>query len=371
MYLFALFTRLHLLMLYGGLSLLFVSASRTPRSGSPSLSLPTLSATAASIQAYQKPYNQTNTTTLKHSYPAKSSGNPGKVCFIEDCANYPNATKTVDQYGGDNHATPDADLSKLCVLWNSSCIGDMIFARNKFFANNTAETLISNECFLNQPTDPSEANNLEGCYKIESSEMLQQFGQAKKWMRSPQCLSDAAIWSSSVPDLEGISTLFPHVDPGAGSCCAKCDISVQDVDIYYWPEVDMDTTCLKTIGNTTESLNYGATTTTLSYDLIGRSSSTVMYSTYWGCMGQDSSITTTAYLTQINSITFKASSYNPWLPPLCSEKTLPPIALDASMAAHDTYASILPRAHSLIIKPSATHNKGSPVSTLVLENYTL
>ena len=363
-----------LLIMHGSTFCHLVSSSRTTRNGSPSLSFYPISkpsTRALNTQAYPTAFNQTNTTTSKPSYPGSSLEDPGKVCFIEDCAQYPNATKTVDQYGGSNGYAPEADLEQFCVLWNSSCTGNIQSARNDFFANHIADTLISNECFLEQPTDPSQPNRLEGCNKIEPAQRLLRFGQAKNWMRSPQCLSNASVWSSFHPDLAANSDFFPNKDPGAESCCAKCDISVKDVDIYYWPEVGVDTSCLNIIGNGSNPIDYGATTTSQEYAYIGRSSSSVAYSTYWGCKGPDSSITTTAYLTTINSITFKASSYNPWSPPPCPENPSRSIAPIPSSAAGGEYASIRARAHSLIFQPTNTQNDGLPISTIVLGNFTL
>ena len=369
----AFFVQLALLIIWGQLLCYSASASRIWRDRSSSnsstqMSLP--SARALSTQAYPSSYNQTNRTNSKPLYPPENPEDPGRVCFIEECGKYPDATKTVDQYGGSDGYVPDANLEHLCVLWNSSCAGNKHDARNDFFANNTADTLRGNECFQNQPTDPSKPNRLEGCYKIESPERLLQFGQVKNWMRSPQCLSNATKWSASQPDLAGLATFLPHGDSGAGSCCAKCAISVGNVDIYYWPEPDVDISCLNIIGNNSKYLDHGATTTSQEYAYVGGSSSTVSYFTYWGCTGQDSSLTTTAYITQINSIKFKASAYNPWLSPPCSEEKSQPIAPKASTAARGDHAPIRARAQSLIIQPTITQNQG-PMSTVVLDNFTL
>lgn len=369
----AFFIQLALLMVYGHNFCHSASASRT---WSGELSIDSSNQTsspsvrALSTQAYPSSYNQTNMTTSKPPYPTQIPENPGNICFIEDCGNYPNATETVDQYGGSNGYVPEANLEQLCVLWNSSCAGNKHDARNDFFGNDTAGTLRGNDCFQNQPTDPKQRNNLEGCYEIESPERLLRFGQVKSWMRSPQCLNNATKWSASQPGLAGLATVLPHGDSGAGSCCAKCDISVRNVDIYYWPEPDVDTSCLNIIGNNSKSLDHGATTTSQEYAYIGRSSSTVSYFTYWGCTGQDSSITTTAYITQINSIKFKASAYNPWSSPPCPEEKTQPIASKASDAARGEHAPIRARAQSLIIRPTITQNQ-EPVSTVVLDNFTL
>lgn len=218
----------------------------------------------------------------------------GKVCIVGDCANYPSAIKTVDQYGG----VGVPNLETLRVLWNISYTRDVSLARIEFFGA-TSEALRSNERFQKQPTEFSEPNSLEGCDEIKSRRELLQFGQARAWMRSPQCMSDQAVWKSSMPSDYAVDSIYlPNGDPNAAYCCAKCGVSVENVDIYYWPEVDLDTSCLNIIGNSPNTLNYGATTTSNVYNLIGRSSSTTSFSTYWGCVGQDSSITTTAYKTQ-------------------------------------------------------------------------
>ena len=190
-------------------------------------------------------------------------------------------------------------------------------------------------------------------------------------MRSPQCLSDQAVWSSSMQYFAVDSKYLPNGDPGAANCCAKCGISVENVDVYYWPEVDVDTSCLKIIGNSTNPLDYGATTTSQEYAWIERSSSTLSFSTYWGCIGQDLSVTTTAYITQINSLMVKATSYNPWSPPPCPETALSATISNASIGTRSRYASIRARAQSLIIQPSITQSNGLPVSTIILGEFTL
>ena len=364
-----LITQLPLLMIYGRVLGSITSASQLRPGALKGVSInavPTPSATTLNEKAYQLSDTQTSLTTSKPSDTVEDTGNPGGVCIVGDCANYPSATKTVDQYG--NVGVPN--LEKLCVLWNSSCTGDVNSARHEFFSN-TSEALRSNECFQKQPTGLSEPNSLEGCYEIESSQELLQFGQAKAWMRSPQCLSDQAVWASSMPDLAVDPKYLPNGDPGAAYCCAKCGISVENVDIYYWPEVDVDTSCLSIIGKSTNPLSYGATTTSNEYALIGRSSSFLSFSTYWGCTGQDSSVTTTAYITQINSLMVKASSYNPWSPPPCPETILPATISNVSVEARGIYAPIHARAQSLIIRPSITQNDGLPASTVVLGNFTL
>lgn len=358
-----------LLIIYGVVLRHFTTASQTSPGGLQGLSVAAVSTPSArrhSEPAYQHSYAHTNPITLQPSNAVKGINNPGKICIVGDCANYPNATKTVDQYG----SVGVPNLDNLCVLWNSSCTGDLTIARNEFF-NDASGTLRDNECFQNQPTEASVPNSLESCYDIESPQQLIQFGQAKAWMRSPQCLSEQVVWSSSMHYLAVDPKYLPNGDPGAAYCCAKCGISVENVDIYYWPEVDVDTSCLNLIGNSTHPVDYGATTTSQEYAWIGRSSSTLSFTTYWGCIGQDLSVTTTAYITQINSLMVKASSYNPWSPPPCPETALPATTSNASIGARGEYATIRARAQSLIIQPSRIQSNGLPVSTVVLGGFTL
>ena len=362
------------LIIFGGrFFFLYASAARDPQTRISSFSSNLVFPTTVKAISAQPYYNQTNATTAQPSYHVNKSYSSEKVCFVDDCASSPDATKTVDQYGGSNDLVPYADLEQVCVLWNSSCTGNVTFARKEFFTNQTGVTLMDNICFEHQPTEFSGKNDLEGCYQIESPERLLQFGQAKRWMRSPECISNAALYDSSAfPDVANVASQYrPHGLLGAELCCQRCDLSVQNVDIYYWPEVDVDTSCLEIIGNTTDPIYRGATTSTVTGGFAGMYSTTKSYTTYWGCTGPDSSLTITAYLTQINSITFKASSYNPWSPPPCSEASAPSDIFDTSVASHGQYASIRPRAHSLIIKPSMTLSNVSPVSTLVVEGHTL
>ena len=173
----------------------FVSAPRTPIGDILSLSssaVSTQSARALSTRPYQQSYTPTNTTILKSSITGKGLYDTGDFCVVRDCADHPRATKTVDQYDSGTAVYPD--LEKLCVLWNSSCSGNLTFARDKFFVN-TTEALRANECFQKPPTEASEPNGLKDCYSIESPKRLLQFGQAKEWMRSPKCPSEKAVWA--------------------------------------------------------------------------------------------------------------------------------------------------------------------------------
>ena len=140
-----------LLVKYGVVLSTFTTASQSSPGGLQSLSVDgvtTPSARRHSEPAYQHSYTQTNPMTLQPSDTVKGIDNPGKICIVGDCANYPKATKTVDQYG----SVGVPNLDKPCVLWNNSCTGDLTIARNEFFSN-TSEAFAAMNAFKNsQPS---------------------------------------------------------------------------------------------------------------------------------------------------------------------------------------------------------------------------
>lgn len=153
-------------------------------------------------------------------------------------------------------------------------------------------------------------------------------------MRSPKCHKElkAALCSKGLR--EDQCQGHPYVLFGNGvagqkptrileeeiSCCRGRAIVAQNVDIYYWPEQDVDDSCLETVGSNVSNLDHGATTGLVSlgpYDsFIG---------TWWGCtIGTPTTrilnyvtYTTTASITTINSHTFKVPLHNPWFPIVC------------------------------------------------------
>ena len=101
-----------------------------------------------------------------------------------------------------------------------------------------------------------------------------------------------------------------------GYCCGisnYCSFKPTFVDIYYWPSVDANTSCLSIIGDSVNPWDYGATTTTTTEygDWHGRPDNWDRIGTYWGCES-DSHVITTAVMTSVNGFTFKSSMYNPW-----------------------------------------------------------
>ena len=91
--------------------------------------------------------------------------------------------------------------------------------------------------------------------------------------------------------------------------CGPCGVGGPNVDVYYWPQSNANTSCLSVIGPT------------LSPPLAGATSSNGI--TYWGHTNTDEphEVIQTMVLTSINGITFKMPLLDPW--PETATPTLP------------------------------------------------
>lgn len=87
-------------------------------------------------------------------------------------------------------------------------------------------------------------------------------------MRSQQCVSVAKQWTALAeskfdPDSQLAVQMEPdryHVIEAAnGSCCDVCYTFVDNVDIYYWPEPDVNMSCLSIIGNSIKPIDADTT----------------------------------------------------------------------------------------------------------------
>lgn len=281
--------------------------------------------------------------------------------FYTPSRNQYNATtrKPYGTWGGHNSAATSSsslsdlipDLRETCMLWNTSCSGNKTKAMNEFFTN-TSHALYNDACFLGSPVN---------CENMTSSEQSLRYGQVKDWMRSPQCYSEYAEWSSlmKVPGPQ----MPLAIDSGGGFvkevqylCCSGCTIHGGNVDIYYWPEANASTSCLDIIGNSRFPLDHGATT-----DATG---------TYWGCTGQNSKIIKTAHITTIQSVKHKVSLYNPWSSNPCSWPPSLQFNPTTSTGTENPHPSIFARAHSLVTK-SSIQNTNLSVAFATVGNYTL
>ena len=240
-------------------------------------------------------------------------------------------------------------LKDECVLWDSTCSGNKSLATEQFYGS-VANALIENGCFRDPSPDCSKKNPLG---------RMSAFDEVKDWMRSSDCEShDPQIMDLENTDDSDVikEDLFLN-----DTCCGNCEVGVDRVDVYYWPDAHANTSCLSIIGDEISDLAAGATT---------GEGGTV----YWGCTARDSSqasgvgspfVVTTAVLTSIASMTFRSYFYNPWLSLPCNtSSTFLSAYLDSKLKPRDTRPSILPRGHTLVAP------NGS-VSTAVLGNFTL
>ena len=154
--------------------------------------------------------------------------------------------------------------------------------------------------------------------------------------------------------------------------------NVQNVDIYYWPEHNLNTSCLSIIGDSVRPVTFGATKITWTAD------TTISTDYFWGCTPKPSTyydtrisksiteqgITNTAMIRTIDSLLVKVYLSDPWSPSPCTESVMSE-GSNESANVHNRYATVHARDHTLIIPSSVTHKDISPVTTMVSGNFTL
>ena len=373
-------------------NVLFARQALGKRDLSPSeFSVPNVSTSSAWVPARSvSSISASRSMFDNHSHEIKMA-----TCAIKDkyCNNNNNGTvgKASATYFNDS-----------CILWDPSCSGNRTLAMDKFFNQTFQDDLQSNECFAQ--VSPVNSVIISNCDKYNPPGRMSQFEEMRNWMRSQQCVSAAADWAARTPgtsnftyanakdwrvshedpDSQMADRLDPHpINYTSGvtpSCCGVCNINAQNVDLYYWPEPDADTSCLSIIGGSVRPLDYGATTT--EYSINPTSTST---GTYWGCNPLTStfynpmvggnitytSATTTAQITAVGSLLVKVPLLNPWSPNPCLETGVPSKGSNTSTEIRDKHARMQPRDHTLIIPSSVTSEGHSAVSTVVLGNFTL
>ena len=142
-----------------------------------------------------------------------------------------------------------------------------------------------------------------------------------------------------------------------------CFAIVGTVDVYYWPEPDVDTACLSIIGEATMPLLQDATISTLS--ITGTGWTTV---TYWGCTAQTGfykgSYLTTAQMATIDGLSFKSFRINPW-----SASCGAPASASASTSL--SFHSLQQRGHTLAVAPNVTKTGELNPITVTSGDFTL
>ena len=143
----------------------------------------------------------------------------------------------------------------------------------------------------------------------DQRDAFRNFERAKTWAGYntwAQNLSICTLGDSDVPEVSRSAAAemlsFGHspncrslwLDIGLGQepCCGECAFEPTVVDLYYWPEQDVDDSCLSLVGNTVYPVDFRTSTTTASAAGVV---------TYWGCINPlDKRFTTTAILTSIS-----------------------------------------------------------------------
>ena len=175
----------------------------------------------------------------------------------------------------------EAELISECVLWNECCKENHTEAVNRYFAYRGTEQFLDDlQRNLSQGEDKSSEPGWwdGGCPLGEvycTPRLISIFKDINEWKKTAEC-----------------SALN-----NATNCCGSGKLSAGNVDIYYWPEPEADTSCLNIIGNEILPIDHGVTR-------IGKTP-------YWGCTTTVSSTVitiTTASLTTVmpGHVTFKA-----------------------------------------------------------------
>jgi len=315
-----------------------------------------------------RPSAQNSTITTAPVAYAQAPNSSGIKCLVggPSCS----GTKTWDG--------PSLSLRDQCVLWDSSCTGDVDSAARNFFEN---------MWMMDEKPCWKQGNNASySCTLYEPPETLLAMTKIKDWMRGTQCISlMKSLHSSTTTIVKAGTTLVSTTAEATAvgeTCCGNAIIEAQNVDIYYWPEPGANTSCLSVVGHSVNPLYYGATTDSgLAYwGCTARAPTTSMMISVLGSPGTEQiwttltniqSIITTARITEINSLTFKIPLVNPWSPPACIEVTS--AMADSVTSTQNSVAqkSVHARGHSLVIPTSITQDDGSPVSTIVSGTSTL
>ena len=259
-------------------------------------------------------------------------------------------------------------LDDMCVLWDSSCSGDRTSAIKKFFQSTV--DFGGNSCFEQTPGGDSSA-----CVTYNPPARLLEWDKIKRWMRSSQCSSALDVYDNLSKTNHSTKERFY---PDVSTCCLRCYIQAANVDLYYWPEPDADTSCLNIIGGSVRPLDYGATKVSVS--VLHQLTPRVDIVTYWGCTAStlntgtstykghlttwhSRETITTAKISTIGSLTVKLSAFNPWSSAQCPQE---------NATSQVPEVKVKPRApdRSLTIPSSITQKVDSPVS-VVLDGYTL
>ena len=212
---------------------------------------------------------------------------PDSAMAIEYNKQYANVTYTPPAY------VPPKIPSNVCALWDPSCRGNKTLAAEEFFgqgkgnSSGTMFDLLLDPCFDGQGTDALGTNCTSSLLDPASASFS---SAAKSYMREPQCSKD-------------YESIYPVSSRTFDDCCGTCYIYGPNVDVYYWPDPNADTSCLSIIGSDVIPLNVGAQTDEAG--VVYWAASTNLYDIYVPTV-------TTALITTINGVVVKEAIANPW-----------------------------------------------------------
>ena len=356
-------------------------ARQTP---SRRVSASNVSATLPFIQAHSSSSASASRSTINNYTHAIAGATAASInsetCAVKDlyCS-----SKTKNETITKANAT---SIDDPCLLWDPSCSGNRTLAIDTFFDPTFQRDLLGNKCFVQAGS--INLANTSNCDKYNPSSRISEFQEMKSWMRSKQCALAGTDWTTSHesgygldPSSQEAIAMDPneyHIVKGANpSCCGACETNVENVDVYYWPEHDVNTSCLSIIGDSVKPIDSGATRTVWS---VGTDATT---ETYWGCKPKPStyynallseSVTDTepvrtAMIRTIGTLLVKVYLSDPWSPSPCTESDITSQGSNTIAQIRDRHATMHARGHTLIIPPSVTHNGHLPVTTVVSGNY--
>lgn len=263
------------------------------------------------------------------------------------------------------------------------------------FFNGTVDDLYLNQCFelidqgVASPQSLMAVNNGTRenlspyglCETYNPPERILAWKKIKSWMRTPECATARNVWANQekIPNEYWTEhTVFPNA---SSPCCRSCVVWANNVDLYYWPEPDIDTSCLSIIGNSVHPYNFGATTAGDStYWACAAKTTVTSTSTWTGSSLADVytttttiSLITTAAIEMMANIPVKMPLINPWASSPCTEVDTTPRGSNSSNDSVEKHGqqAIQARGHTLIIPSPITPANTLPISTLVLGNFTL
>ena len=185
------------------------------------------------------------------------------------------------------------DEKKDCALWDDKCAGNRTAALDNFF-NDEMDDLKKDSCFIQIPDNYHNSSCTPSLSPTASASI---WSKVKTWMREPAC---SHAWHEAKPKLRSTDM--------KGGCCGGCFISGPNVDVFYWPSPNADTSCLDVVGTEVAPPLEGAQT---NCNYPEHSCRTLW--AYTPTEGNPSHLPQyTMEYTSLNGIFFKAPLTNPW-----------------------------------------------------------